>query len=154
MRISERVPKIPVISREHLHQLEKFQEVLPYRRDEAHFPEASPGYVEVLHSCTTGKEEGHSGSWLGREWGPQERKSGGGLSHRHRHHQDRQNKASVRPHSRTTRWAKVQVSQTGVLVRLWSTGNSASEGRAEGTVISGTVQDAPGAAHACPGPSR
>ena len=37
MRISEWVPEIPVISREHLPQLEKFQEVLLFRRDEAHF---------------------------------------------------------------------------------------------------------------------
>ena len=33
----ERVPEVPVISREHLPQLEKFQEVLLFRRDEAHF---------------------------------------------------------------------------------------------------------------------
>ena len=31
-------PEVPVISREHLPQLEKIQEDLPSRRDEAHFP--------------------------------------------------------------------------------------------------------------------
>ena len=34
---AERVPEVPVVSREHLSQLEKIQEVLPSRRDEAHF---------------------------------------------------------------------------------------------------------------------
>ena len=33
----ERVPEGPVVTREHLPQLEKIQEVLPSRRDEAHF---------------------------------------------------------------------------------------------------------------------
>ena len=33
----ERVAEVPVESREHLSQLEKIQEVLPSRRDEAHF---------------------------------------------------------------------------------------------------------------------
>ena len=33
----ERVPEVPVVSREHLPQLEKIQEVLYSRRDEAHF---------------------------------------------------------------------------------------------------------------------
>ena len=33
----ELVPEVPVVSREHLPQLEKIQEVLPSRRDEAHF---------------------------------------------------------------------------------------------------------------------
>ena len=36
-RPPERVPEVPIISREHLPQLEKIQEVLPSRRDEAHF---------------------------------------------------------------------------------------------------------------------
>ena len=31
------VPEVPVVSREHLPQLEKIQEVLPSRRDEEHF---------------------------------------------------------------------------------------------------------------------
>ena len=31
------VPEVPIVSREHLPQLEKIQEVLPSRRDEAHF---------------------------------------------------------------------------------------------------------------------
>ena len=38
LRPPERVPEVPVVSREHLLQLEKIQEVLPSRRDEAHFP--------------------------------------------------------------------------------------------------------------------
>ena len=33
----DRVPEVPVLSREHLPQLEKIQKVLPSRRDEAHF---------------------------------------------------------------------------------------------------------------------
>ena len=33
----ERVPEVPVVSRVHLPQLEKIQEVLPSRRDEAYF---------------------------------------------------------------------------------------------------------------------
>ena len=37
LRPPERVPEVPVVSREHLPQLEEIQEVLPSRRDEAHF---------------------------------------------------------------------------------------------------------------------
>ena len=37
LRPPERVPEIPVVSRKHLPQLEKIQEVLPSRPDEAHF---------------------------------------------------------------------------------------------------------------------
>ena len=37
LRPPERVPEVPIIIREHLLQLEKIQEVLPSRRDEAHF---------------------------------------------------------------------------------------------------------------------
>ena len=37
LRPTERVPEVPVVSREHLPQLEKIQEVLLSRRDEAHF---------------------------------------------------------------------------------------------------------------------
>ena len=37
LRPPERVPEVTVVSREHLTQLEKIQEVLPSRRDEAHF---------------------------------------------------------------------------------------------------------------------
>ena len=37
LRPPERVPEVPIVSREHLPQLEKIQEVLPSRRDEAHF---------------------------------------------------------------------------------------------------------------------
>ena len=37
LRPPERVPGVPVVRREHLPQLEKIQEVLSSRRDEAHF---------------------------------------------------------------------------------------------------------------------
>ena len=37
LRPTERVPEVPVVSREHLPQLENIQEVLPSRQDEAHF---------------------------------------------------------------------------------------------------------------------
>ena len=37
LRPPERVPEVPVVSRVHLQQFEKIQEVLPSRRDEAHF---------------------------------------------------------------------------------------------------------------------
>ena len=37
LRPPERVPEVPVLSREHLPYLEKIQEVLPSGRDEAHF---------------------------------------------------------------------------------------------------------------------
>ena len=37
LRPPEQAPEVPVVSREHLPQLEKIQEVLPSRRDEAHF---------------------------------------------------------------------------------------------------------------------
>ena len=37
LKPQERIPEIPVVSPEHLPQLEKIQEVLPSRRDEAHF---------------------------------------------------------------------------------------------------------------------
>ena len=37
LRPPERVPEVPDLTREHLPQLEKIQEVLPSRRDEAHF---------------------------------------------------------------------------------------------------------------------
>ena len=37
LRPPERVTEVPVVSREHLPQLEKIQEFLPSRRDEAHF---------------------------------------------------------------------------------------------------------------------
>ena len=36
LRAPERIPEVPIVSREHLPQLEKIQEVLPSRRDEAH----------------------------------------------------------------------------------------------------------------------
>ena len=37
LRPPERVHEVPVVSREYLPQLEKIQEVLPSRRDEAHY---------------------------------------------------------------------------------------------------------------------
>ena len=37
LRPPERVPEVPVVRREHLPQLEKIQEVLPSRGDEAYF---------------------------------------------------------------------------------------------------------------------
>ena len=37
LRPPHRVPDVPIVSREHLPQLERIQEVLPSRRDEAHF---------------------------------------------------------------------------------------------------------------------
>ena len=37
LRPPERGPEVPIVRREHLPQLEKIQEVLPSRRDEAHF---------------------------------------------------------------------------------------------------------------------
>ena len=37
LRPPDHVPEVPIVSREHLPQLEKIQEVLPSRRDEAHF---------------------------------------------------------------------------------------------------------------------
>ena len=37
LRSPERVHEVPIVSREHLPQLGKIQEVLPSRRDEAHF---------------------------------------------------------------------------------------------------------------------
>ena len=37
LRPPERVPEVPVVSREHLPYLQKIQEVLPSGRDEAHF---------------------------------------------------------------------------------------------------------------------
>ena len=43
LRPPERVPMVPVLSREHLPQLEKIQEVLPSRRDEVISAEASRG---------------------------------------------------------------------------------------------------------------
>ena len=38
LRSPERVPEVPVVSREHLPQLGKIQAVLPSRQDEARFP--------------------------------------------------------------------------------------------------------------------
>ena len=38
LRPPERVPEVPFVTREHLPQLEKIQEVHPSRRDDARFP--------------------------------------------------------------------------------------------------------------------
>ena len=54
MRPPERVPEVPVVSREHLPQLEKIEEVLPSRRDEAHFREASPGKSHLTSGTSKG----------------------------------------------------------------------------------------------------
>ena len=43
LRPPELVPDVPVVTREHLPQLESIEEVLPSRRDEAHSAEASRG---------------------------------------------------------------------------------------------------------------
>ena len=43
LRPRERVAEVPVVSLEHLPQLEKIQEVLPSKPDEAHLAEASRG---------------------------------------------------------------------------------------------------------------
>ena len=54
LRPPERVPEVPVVTREQLHQLEKMQEVLPSRQDEAQTLEASPG----LSNLTSGTSKG------------------------------------------------------------------------------------------------
>ena len=64
LRPPERVPEVPVVSREHLPQLEKIQEVLPSRRDEAHFSSGvsrlitpnSWNFQRVLHTLTATQE--------------------------------------------------------------------------------------------------
>ena len=64
LRPPERVPEVPVVSREHLPQLEKIQEVLPSRRDEAHFPGGVSSLItpnlwnfqRVLHTLTATQE--------------------------------------------------------------------------------------------------
>ena len=53
-RPPERVPEVSVVSREHLPQLEKLQEVLPSRRDEAHFRSG----VSSLITLTSGTSKG------------------------------------------------------------------------------------------------
>ena len=54
LRPPERVPEVPVVSRDCLPQLEKIQEVLPSRRDEAHFPEASRGESHLTYGTSKG----------------------------------------------------------------------------------------------------
>ena len=64
LRPPERVPDVPVVSREHLPQFEKIQEVLPSRRDEAHFPRGvsrliTPNlwnFQRVLHTLAATQE--------------------------------------------------------------------------------------------------
>ncbi|KAI4550395.1 hypothetical protein MJT46_018560 [Ovis ammon polii x Ovis aries] len=60
LRPPERVPEVPVVSREHLPQLEKIQEVLPSRRDEAHFRERIPGVpvASQEEALSTGQARG------------------------------------------------------------------------------------------------
>ncbi|KAI4552870.1 hypothetical protein MJG53_000366 [Ovis ammon polii x Ovis aries] len=64
LRLPERVPEGPVVSREHLPQLEKIQEVLPSRRDEAHFRERIPDgpVASKEEALSTGKARGTPGS--------------------------------------------------------------------------------------------
>ena len=60
----ERVPEVSVVSREHLPQLEKIQEVLPSRRDEAHFCSGVSrlittniwNFLRVLHTLAATQE--------------------------------------------------------------------------------------------------
>ena len=54
LRPPERVSEVPVVSGEHLPQLEKIQEVLPSRRDEAHFHRGDRG----LSHLTSGTSKG------------------------------------------------------------------------------------------------
>ena len=64
LRPPERVPEVPVVSRKHLPQLEKIQEVLPSRRDEAHFPRGISrlitsniwNFQRVLHTLAATQE--------------------------------------------------------------------------------------------------
>ena len=64
LRPPEWVPEVPVVSQEHLPQLEKIQEVLPSRRDEAHFRLGvsrliTPNvwnFQRVLHTLTATQE--------------------------------------------------------------------------------------------------
>ena len=54
LRPRERVPEVPIVSREHLPQFEKIQKVLTSRRDEAHFRSG----VSMLIHLTSGTSEG------------------------------------------------------------------------------------------------
>ena len=64
LRPPERVPEVPVVIRDHLPQLEKIQEVLHSRRDEAHFRLGvsrliTPNlwnFQRVLHTLTATQE--------------------------------------------------------------------------------------------------
>ncbi|KAI4552857.1 hypothetical protein MJG53_000388 [Ovis ammon polii x Ovis aries] len=53
LRPPERVPEVPIVSREHLPHLEKIQEVLPSRRDAAHFGALTfKPRIDSHHVCT------------------------------------------------------------------------------------------------------
>ena len=64
LRPPERVPEVPVVSQEHLPQLEKIHEVLPSRRDEAHFRSGVSRLItsnpwkfqRLLHTLATNQE--------------------------------------------------------------------------------------------------
>ena len=64
LRPPERVSEVPVVSREHLTQLEKIQEVLSSRRDEAHFRRGDSrlitpdlwNFQRVLHTLAATQE--------------------------------------------------------------------------------------------------
>ena len=64
LRPPKRVPEVPVVSGEHLTQLGKIQEVLPSRRDEAHFRRGFSrlitsnhwNFQRVLHTLAATKE--------------------------------------------------------------------------------------------------
>ena len=76
LRPPDRVPEVPVISREYLSQLEKMQEVLPSRRDEA---QMEPRFrllarEEGSFPCEVGKEFPAFPSHLKRRRSPQERR--------------------------------------------------------------------------------
>ena len=67
LRPPEGVPVVPVVSREHLTQVKKIQEVVPSRRDEAHFRLADSrlitpnlwNFQRVLHSLAATQEVPH-----------------------------------------------------------------------------------------------
>ena len=64
LRPPERVPEVPFVSREHMLQLEKIKEVLPSRRDEAHFRRGASrlftpklwDFQRVLHTLAATQE--------------------------------------------------------------------------------------------------
>ena len=76
LRPAERVPEVPKVSREHLLQLEKIQEVLLSRRDEAHFRSGvsrliTPNlwkFQRVLHTLAATQEVPDNPSPLERKY--------------------------------------------------------------------------------------